>query len=104
MRGARRADDLLGVEVAHDRELAQVLGLGVDVGADVEQHGAAAAVGEDRGQGRAVDARRCVPITILAAIIAAPVLPAVTIACGAALAHQLGAEARSRSGASCGSA
>ncbi len=50
----RGADHLLGEEVAHDRELAQVGGLDVDVGADVEEHDAPLGAGEDGGEGRPV--------------------------------------------------
>ena len=54
-------------------------GLAVDVGADVEQHGAAVRLGSTAASaGRSTPAT--VPMTILAAIIAAPVLPAVTMA------------------------
>jgi hypothetical protein len=48
--------DLLGIEVAHDGELAQVLRLAVHVGAHVEHDGVALAAGEDSRQRREVDA------------------------------------------------
>ena len=44
------------IDLAHDRELDEVLGLGIDVGADIEQDGdAALGVGERRGQSDAID-------------------------------------------------
>jgi hypothetical protein len=42
--------------MSHDGELAQVDGLAVDVGPDVEQNRLAAGVGQHRGQRRAVHA------------------------------------------------
>ena len=47
------------VDLAHDGELLEVLRLGIDVGAHVEQDGGAAARGgEDGGQRRAIDSRQ----------------------------------------------
>ena len=47
-------EDGRGVDGAHDRELLELAGLAVGVGAHVEEHGAAGLVGHHRGQGRAV--------------------------------------------------
>ena len=100
----RRVQDLLGVEVAHHRELAQVLGLGVDVGADVEHHACSRCWFGSTAASAGRSTPSMVPITILAAIIAAPVLPAETMRLRAALPHQVGADADRRARASCGSA
>jgi hypothetical protein len=69
--------DVARVHVAHDGELDEVVGVAVDVGADVEQQGWAAG---DRGQNGARAGRWTpanMPRTILAVAMAAPVLPAV---------------------------
>jgi len=51
------AKDVAGVDLAHEGELDEVCGVGVDVGTDVEQGaGEAGSGGEDGGEGGAVDA------------------------------------------------
>ena len=95
---ARRVDaeDHLRVEVAHDRELAEVGGLGVDVRADVEQDGVAFA----RSEATAASAGRLtpsiVPMTLYAEVMAAPVCPAETIAVGLPLGDEVRADADGR--------
>lgn len=55
--GVGDAEDALGVDLAHEGELDEVLGVGVDVGTDVEQGaGGAGGGGKDGGEGGAVDA------------------------------------------------
>ena len=52
----RHAQDLLGVDRPHDAVLVEVLGLGVHVGADVDDHDRPLVRGEDRGDARPADA------------------------------------------------
>ena len=65
--------------MAHDRELPQMLGLAVDVGADIQYHGAAAGLGKTVARA-GLSTPLMAPITVLATINDAPVLPAETIA------------------------
>src|SRR6267154_1151922 len=54
---ARRGDpqDLTGIKMSHDRELHQMLGPAVDVGADVEPYGRAGQIGDDGAERGALD-------------------------------------------------
>ena len=54
--GLGDAEDRLGVDGPHDAVLVQVLGLGIHVGADVDDDDRAAVRGEDRGDPRPSDA------------------------------------------------
>ena len=55
--GVGHPEDLLGVDRAHDAVLVEVLGLGVHVGADVDDDDRPLVRREDRGDPRPADAR-----------------------------------------------
>ena len=75
-RGLAHAQDVPGVDVAHDGVLGEMPGLRIDVGADVEQDRPAALVRQHRRDGRAGRRPAARPSTNIAMAIAAPVLPA----------------------------
>ena len=54
--GVLQADDRLHEDLAHDRELDEVVGLAVGVGPDVDEQGLSLEPGDEEGQGRPVHA------------------------------------------------
>ena len=54
--GVGDLEDVAGIHGAHDGELEEIFGVGIDVGAYVQQQGGAADGGDDGGEGGAVDA------------------------------------------------